>query len=366
MGSIGYILNPYDLTKTLAGNAFTTDLYNVMLMIPTAYWTSEKVVADTTVGNLEKGKEYNVLYISSSSSYTPSGQAKVDGMVAYAHSASTVSGKTDFKTNVYPYLGIGVYESYATGEGDAAGAGKLVSQSGKIPTAHTDVDGFKDLADALVPASGGRLTSDYQQWNYYQWTLYKIMCYTVMGSKNAQVMVDAGYTQGNTSSAVSGSTDGIGFIGKAEQTKSAEGEVSSDKGRTAAKLFIENGWGSLNVFVADSYVKGDTSDAMFLYLGNYLGGEKLIESRTQESSLQKWADIYSTGKAHRVIAGTSTESATGTRPYRRMPTATPFPARPSPATSSTGPRTGCSRSPREDAGTTSTMPGRRSSAPDTT
>lgn len=101
------------------------------------------------------------------------------------------------------------------------------------------MDGFKDLADALTPASGGGPTSDYQQWNYYQWTLYKIMCYTVMGSKNAQVMVDAGYTrggtegsEGNESCAVTGSTDGIGFAGAAEETRSADGKVSSENGRT--------------------------------------------------------------------------------------------------------------------------------------
>ncbi len=227
-GLVAYVLNPYDLTKTLSGNSFTADLYNVMLMIPTAYWTSDKVVADATEGNLVKGTEYNVLYISSSPSYTPSGHDTVEGMKPYAHSASTVSGKTDFETNVYPYLGIGVYESYATSEGDAAGAGKLVSQSGKVPASNIDVDGFKDLADALTPAE----RSDYQQWNYYQWTLYKIMCYTVMGSKNAQVMVDAGYTQGNTSCAVTGSTDSVGLVGAAEKTTSATGEVTSEKGRT--------------------------------------------------------------------------------------------------------------------------------------
>lgn len=134
VGLVAYILDPYDLTKTLSGSSFTADLYNVMLMIPTVYWTSGKVVADTTEGNLVEGTEYNVLYISSDPSYTPSGHDTVEGMKPYAHSASTVSGKTDFETNVYPYLGIGVYESYATSADDAVGAGKLVSQSGKVPS----------------------------------------------------------------------------------------------------------------------------------------------------------------------------------------------------------------------------------------
>ncbi len=309
VGYIAYVLDPYDLNKTLAGNPFTQDLYNVMLMIPTVYWISNKVVADATEGNLVKGTEYNVLYVSSSSSYTPSGHERIEGMKAYAHSASTTSGKTDFETSVYPYLGIGVYESYATKDSDPAGAGKLVSQSGKIPAAQIDVDGFKALADALTPAASKEMRSDYQQWNYYQWTLYKIMCYTIMGSKNSQVMVDPGFTEENTSCAVTGSTDNIGFIGAAESTLTAEGTISTGKGKTAAKLFIENGWGSLNVFVGDAFVTGESHDAMYLHTGNYLGGENLIETRTQPSSMVKWADVYRTGERHRVIAGASTTPA---------------------------------------------------------
>lgn len=310
VGAVGYILNPYDLTRTLAGHAFDPGLYNVMLVIPTVYWVSEKVTAEETVGNLVKGKEYNVLYLSSSDSYAPAGHERIVGMKAYAHSASLVPGKADFDSAVYPYLGIGVYESYVTTDADAAGAGKLVSQSGKVPTSGYNVDQFKETADALVPVSGGGLKSDYQQWNHYQWTLYKMMCYTVMGSKNSQVMVGVGYTEGNDSPAVTGSTDTLGFAGIAAVTKSSSGVSSSEAGRTSAKLFIENGWGSLNVFVGDAFVIGTSSDSMMLYAGNYLGGEKLLEKRDQPPAGQPWADIFITGTAHRVIAGASVESAT--------------------------------------------------------
>ena len=310
VGAVAYILDPYDLTRTLAGHSFTPELYNVMLIIPTVYWTSEKVVADETKGNLLKGTEYNVLYISSSSSYTPDGKTTIEGMVPYAHSASTVSGKTDFKTNVYPYLGIGVYESYVTMVGDAVGSGKLVSQSGRIPSSGLNVDEFKDLADALDPVEGEGLQSDYQQWNYYQWTLFRIMGYTIMGSMNAQVMVGAGYTKGNTSPAVTGSTDKVGLVGVADVTRSATGEYSSEAGRTASKLFIENGWGSLNLFVADAYVEGAVSSEQYLYAGNYLGGEYLLKSRNQPPAFQQWADIFVTGEPHRVISGMSAKAAT--------------------------------------------------------
>lgn len=37
-GAIGYILDPTDFTKTLAGTTFTSTEYNVMLVIPTVYW----------------------------------------------------------------------------------------------------------------------------------------------------------------------------------------------------------------------------------------------------------------------------------------------------------------------------------------
>ncbi len=68
------------------------------------------------------------------------------------------------------------------------------------------------------------------------------------------------------------------------------------------------------MFVADTFVMGSSPDSMILYAGNCLGGEKLIESRTQPSSGQMWANIYRTGEAHRVIDGTSVASATWDTP----------------------------------------------------
>lgn len=234
-------------------------------------------------------------------------------MIAYAHSASRVSAITDFNSFVYPYLGIGVYESYATVVGDKVGPGLLISQSNRIPASDLTVDAFKDLADSLVPVQGSKVDSFYQQWNYYQWTLYKMMCYTVMGSKNSQVMVGTGYTEGNTCKAVTGSTDRVGMYGNASETTAADGTVSSEKGRTAAKLFIENSWGSLNEFIGDTFVGGDVHSDQRLYAGNYLGGEKLLDHRVQPSASQMWADTIAADK-HRVIAATSSSSATWDTP----------------------------------------------------
>lgn len=79
-------------------------------------------------------------------------------------------------------------------------------------------------------------------------------------------------------------------------------------------MFIENGWGSLNVFVADAYVTGTESSEMHLHAGNCLGGEYLISSHDQPLTEEIWADVYSTGERHRVISGASTASATWDTP----------------------------------------------------
>ena len=317
-GTVAYLLDPGNLGRTLAGNPYDPALYNIMLVVPTVYWSSVRVIPPESSGNLAAGAEYNVLYMSSKPEYRPPGHPEITGMKAYAHSASTVPGTVDFETAVYPYLGIGVYESYVTADADAVGAGLLVSQSGRAPAAGPDNDGFKAYADNLVPASKNRsrLQSDYQQWNYFQWTFYKMMCYAVMGSKNVETMVGAGFTgyAKTDSSAVTGSTDGIGFIGSADCTDNAAGSTYCEMGKTSAKLFIENGWGSLNEFVGDAFVKGDTSSTQRLHAGNYLGGENVLGERNQPDMGQPWADIFAKGAAHRVIAATSVQPATWDTP----------------------------------------------------
>ncbi len=313
-GRIAYRLDPSDLTRTMNGYAYSYDLYNIMLMIPTVYWTSEKVVADRIEGNLVEGQEYNVLYMSSKASYKVPGKDAVTGMVPYAHSAGTVPGENDFTTNVYPYLGIGVYESYVTEQSDCVAPGLLVSQRDRIPASGHDVDSFKVFADALTPAKGPGIQSDYQQWNFYQWTLYKMMCYTVMGSKNSQIMIGAGYTEENGCSARTGSTDSLGFMGVSSSTVTSHGSIQSGAGKTAAKLFIENGWGSLNEFLGDTFVIGPTHDGQILHTGNSLGGRELIDSQDQPSTERRWADVFASGEPQRIIAKTSADAETWDMP----------------------------------------------------
>lgn len=40
-GEIAYVLNPYNYAQTINGSAYTPDLYNVMLIVPTVYWYSD-------------------------------------------------------------------------------------------------------------------------------------------------------------------------------------------------------------------------------------------------------------------------------------------------------------------------------------
>jgi len=291
-GRIAYILDPGDLGSTLSGHTFNGRLYNIMLVIPTVYWTSARIVQDVSIGNLVKGLEYNVLFMSSSPGYELPDGTVVEDMIPYAHSASLEEGIADFTSNVYPYLCLGVYESSLTTAEYAVGEGKLVSQSGTVISHAKTVDEYKSYADALTPAASKDLPSAYQQWNFYQWTLYKMMCYTVIGCKNVQIMVGMGYcSDENTSAAITGSTDTVGFVGLAPYTVSESGEVTSEDGRVSGKLFIENGWGSVNEFVGDTFVEGYRADDQHLHAGNYLGGRPMIDSRTQPDTGGIWADV---------------------------------------------------------------------------
>lgn len=105
-GAVGYILNPNNLKQTLAGNSFDATQYNIMLIIPTAYY----------------GQNGNEIYISNSSE-------AVDGVTlsAYAHtytknpdvdtrnpnsrSAASIVIGSDFVVRLYDSGEIRIYTS---------------------------------------------------------------------------------------------------------------------------------------------------------------------------------------------------------------------------------------------------------------
>ena len=223
-GAVAFVLDPYDLSKTLNGTTFE-GTYNIMLVIPTVYW---------------KATSTN-LYLSSSPSYA-AGSSTVSGMKAYAHTATGADGVE----SVYPYIAIGVYEA-------SVSDGRMLSVSGATPTADATNNQFKSYADALTPAPG----SDYQQWNFYQWTLYKMMAYTVMGTKNSQSMLGLGPVY-NSSASETGLADSAGPY--------------ADSTSSYSKLFIENSWGSMGEFVGDACFCNRV-----LYAGNALGGQTISD-----------------------------------------------------------------------------------------
>ena len=220
-GTVAFVLDPYDLSKTVRGTKFTVNKYNVMLVVPAVYWKTDD-------------NDDRILYMSNSPSYK-AGTTDVSGMVAYAHTAISEGVET-----VYPYIGLGVYEASILSD-------KLASVSGAEPQSELEHSDFKEFADSLIPAA----ESDYQLWNFYQWTLYKMMAYTVLGSKDAQVILGDGPVDNDSAS---------------------ETGLSNNAGPYAAssaysKLFLENTWGSLSEFVGETIF----SDRK-LCAGNNLGG----------------------------------------------------------------------------------------------
>lgn len=237
-GTVAYVLNPYDLKETAAGTVFTTDLYNVMLVIPAVYW---KEVDGT-------------LYMSDSPEYSCEGLS-VSGMTAYAHTLKDSEGKE----SVHPYIALGVYESSVLGTGADA---VLVSQSGRVPEVSCSPSTFSEQAANNRSYGQGA----YQVWNLYQWTLYKMMSYSVMGSMNSSQMVGFGFNDDQyeiPAQLEAGTTDPASpYFGTLRNPPNSIAIRT-----TGTKLFLENTWGNVGDLIGDAYVKG-----MKLYAGNTLGG----------------------------------------------------------------------------------------------
>ena len=222
-GELAFIINPYDLSKTLAGESFTASAYNLMLVIPTVYWfANETHLYLTNNPHFFDGGKYTVGY---------------DHFVPYAH---TIDG------TVRSWIALGVYESSFLGDvtnntttqGEFDEEAVLVSQSGKTPARWQTIDQFRTQANNL---NANINSGEYMLWNYYQWTLSKMMDYTVMGTKNSQVAVGTGLT-GGSAPATTGLVDNEApFYGTTENAT------------TSSKLFIENSIGSVWEFVDDTW-----------------------------------------------------------------------------------------------------------------
>ena len=243
-GAIEYHLDPTDLTKSTIGETvnITNGTYSVMWFLPTVYWK-----ADTTTLTL------------SNKPFT--------GAVALAH---TIDG------TVHKYLGYSVYEASID-----ANDGKLKSVSGVIPTASTTRENFRAAAN-LNGTSDAENSGDWMLWNYYQWTLYKMCSYTVMGGRDAQLIVgngtDTRYDSANTTAlnaarTGNGNSDWFGA------------SVARSGNNSFSKLFIENSWGSVWEFVDDiafnyQVVGHDTTTDTDIHAPVMYAGQNSLEGKS--------------------------------------------------------------------------------------
>lgn len=306
IGGVAYVLNPDNLKETLAGTAYTPQLYNIMLVIPAVYWD---VYTD------DDGNTYLCMSNTSSFRFDSIETAKVNlssyasfqaNAKAYAHTFTVTEGSTTAQVT-FPYIALGVYEGYRTSNDDSSdygiNSGQLVSQPDQVPSGSTREEGFR--ASAKVGNEDNE-NGTYMLWNYYQWTLHKIMSYTVMGNMNSQLVMGFGNT-GTTTGLDTGAYTGrltteassslTGATSKAYQV--SENREGYGYG---VSLFLENSWGSVWEYVDD----------VMIHEGNLLTGRHLVvpEGTLQSSDLtDTGVDWVKTGTSGKRISQTSTAAA---------------------------------------------------------
>lgn len=207
------VLDPFDLTKTITGDSLSPmSNYNIMWVIPTVYWKATG----------------NTLTITNDSTA---------GGTAYAH---TIDG------HVYNYIAIGVYHGAKKTVG---GVDVLTSESGVAPTASQTRAVFRDQANNYVMNSSLGSNAHSMLWNFDMWTLYKLCCWTVMEDFNSQATVGNGNVNGGNYTKVSGSLNTYGPYAGNNGDLGSSGSGAATYGQDAAKLFIEEPWGTVRDFV---------------------------------------------------------------------------------------------------------------------
>lgn len=207
------VLNPYDLTKTVGGDSLSPiSNYNIMWVVPTVYWKATG----------------NTLTITNDST---------SGGTAYAH---TIDG------HVYNYVAYGVYHGAKKTVG---GVDVLTSESGVAPTASQTRAVFRDQANNYVMDSSLGSDAHSMLWNFDMWTLYKLCCWSVTEDFNSQATVGNGNVNGGNYTKVSGSLNTYGPYAGNNGDLGTSGSGAASYGHDAAKLFIEEPWGTVCDFV---------------------------------------------------------------------------------------------------------------------
>lgn len=234
-GHIAYVLAPNNLAMTLKGNTFNTDYYNIVLVVPTVYWYSDET--------------NKVLYMTNVKDYFDD---SINGkLMAYAH---TFYDKTKGKEVLTSHIGLGVYLSSLVTASDVGGSGDvqeyMVSQPDRAPAGGKSVNTYNTYTQNLEKLGGSGISSDYQAWNFYQWTLYKMMGYTMLGTKNSQMMLPNGNQNPYSS---------IDYTGKSQDFPI--------RGGFNVSLLIQNPYGPVKwEGLSDVYVSSDR----VLHIGNNL------------------------------------------------------------------------------------------------
>ncbi len=252
-GEIAYVLDPENITsKTLAGNGYSKDKYNIMLIVPTVYWYS-----DATTGCLYLSNDKGFFTDDKSAEYT----APSDSMFAYAHTFSSDGNKKWSTDRVYPYLALGVYEGSVK---NINGSNKLLSKAGETPKVDTSLGYFRIYAknNETTTYADGEKSGYYGIWNFYGWSLYKMMAYTIMGSKDSQYVMGMGVVGGVDGNRVARQSTG--------STSSAyeKGTIFSEKatkGTKGVSILLENTWGNVGDYIDDFGIRNKA-----YYTGNYL------------------------------------------------------------------------------------------------
>ncbi|MEG2011242.1 MAG: hypothetical protein RR067_04470, partial [Bacilli bacterium] len=177
----------------------------------------------------------------------------------------------EVKSKELPYILVGKYDASETG-------GKLESKTGVKPLVNKNIDQFRTLATSNNQSG----VTGYQLLDIHALDAIQVLFYIEFATLNSQNLM-FGYTNGNTESIVSGSTDAV--------TASSGSKTSNTDGKNAMKYRgIENIYGNVWQFIdgvnldntnSDFYISKDASKYVS---SNFTGTYSIIPSYKKLSS----------------------------------------------------------------------------------
>lgn len=264
-GKIMYHVRADDLNTKVGSAKGTNDVdktYNIMWVLPTVYWNVD------SSGNL--------ILSNDSSKGT-----------AYAH---TIDGTE------YPYLAIGVYETYLD---SSSGSNVAKSLSGQTPAYSKTRPVFRAASEYTIDTDGDGTQNGYSmQWNYYQWSLYRYCVFATLGTFDSQSFAGGPV---NSSRQTTGTANTSGSSMPSGYYTNGSSDTSN-----SARLFLENAWGSEWEFVDNAVVSGGT-----WYVGQTHNATDTTSSLTSIGSTPTGQSYYATINTSAQNWGLPTSTKTG-------------------------------------------------------